>query len=131
MKKNIVDPDEILNILEYSDKVTASEIANKLSYCPRDVIKTLLMFENFNHVRQLNGYWYYEPGYMRKLTSSTVTDLISLWGPLSVSDISTLLRFTQSEVKEKVKGAVSRKILKIDSQGKYYLNGTIHLPRSS
>jgi len=131
MKIDIIEADEILGLLKSSNRITASEIAHKLSCCPRDVIKTLLILESFSHVRQLNGYWYYEQGYISKLTSSTVTDLIALWGPLSVSDITTLLRFTHSEVKEKIRGAVSRKMLERDSQGRYYLTDAVHASRAS
>jgi len=131
MIKNIVEADEILELLKSIDRISASEIAYKLSCSPRGVIKILLVLESFNHVRQLNGYWYYEPRYITKLTSSNVTDLITLWGPLSVSEITTLLRFTHSEVKEKIRGAVSRKMLERDSQGKYHLTDAVHAPRAS
>ena len=116
-----VDVDGIVNILKSSKKTTALEIADRLSIPPNIVISNLLMLENFGYVSQLNGYWSYDFGSDSFLPGKKIIMLIYVRGPLSISEITLLLKLNLSVIKQQVRSAVSRGLLVKDKHGKYCL----------
>lgn len=113
---------EIINVLNISKKLTASEIANNIKELPEKIIGELLVLEREGEVEQLNGYWSIKLKKTKKrrdFTGVDICDILDKWGALTLRDISYLTDIDAPEVKSDINNLIEARSIIRGVDGKY------------